>query len=342
MVAHQLPLQQLEEEQAVHPHQAQGQGHFLQLGLQGVAVGGALGQRQVIEPVAGGELAQGVFEQGAGLPLGLGAAANAAQAALLVLLQPHQIQQLVVELLVEGVGVAPSRQGLLQQVSRVEEAVEGQQLGGLGGQAGAQVHVGHAQLAFQRGQLLAGNAFVEEVGIGGGLGPRLPVAKRLHQGLILPEQPVEVHGIEHVPLVAGRDDEAAKVVGLLVGAVLQVVEQQLLHGLAVEVVGGQHLAGVLGSLHLQHHRHRRVGRIAEVQHEVALVVHVAVARAALGKWGHGQQEVENVGFCVSLNLVRVEVLEHLGEVAAEFGELFWGWAQAAQVGSGRVGGQQAG
>ncbi|TGE19613.1 hypothetical protein E5J99_02325 [Hymenobacter elongatus] len=337
VVAHELALQQLEKQQPVDPHQAQGQGHALALGGGGVAVAEAVGLGHVVEAVAGFELAQGVFEQGAGLPLALGAAPDAAHAALLVLAQAHEVEQLVVELLVERVGVAPAGEGLLEQVGGVKQAVEGREGGGRSGQAGAQVYVGHAQLAVQGGQLAAGNAFVEEVSIGAGLGPGLPVAEVLHESLVLPEQTVEVGGVEHVPLVAGGDDEAAEVVGFVVGAVFEVVEQQLVQGLAVEVVGGQHFLGVLGALHFQHHAHRRVGRVAEVQHQVALAVHVAVAGAALGGPAHAAQKVKNMGFAVPLNLVGVEVAEHLSQMPPKFGELLGGGLEAAQRGGGSIG-----
>ena len=50
VVAHQLPLLQLEKQQVVHPHQAQSQGHFFGLGRQGVAVGARSAAVRLLRP----------------------------------------------------------------------------------------------------------------------------------------------------------------------------------------------------------------------------------------------------------------------------------------------------
>ena len=147
---------------------------------------------------------------------------------------------------------------------------------------------------------------------------------------------MEIHGVEHVPLVAGGHHEPLEVVGPVVAAVLQVVQQQLLKRLAVEVLGGEHLGRVLGTFPFQPHGHGGVGGFAQVQHQVALVVHVAVAAAAPSGLTHRPQEVENVGFAMPLDFGGVEVAKHLREVAVEIGELGGGRTQAAQGGRGEV------
>ena len=114
MVAHQLAFQQLEEEQAVHPHQAQGEGHFFALAFRSVSV---IGQRiggQAGQAVANIHLVQDVFQQGAGLALGFRAAPNLAHPALLLFFQTHQVQQLVVKLLVQGIGIGSGVRVFLQ------------------------------------------------------------------------------------------------------------------------------------------------------------------------------------------------------------------------------------
>ena len=72
---------------------------------------------------------------------------------------------------------------------------------------------------------------------------------------------------------------------------------------------------------------RRGGGFAQVQHQVALAVHVAVAAGGAGGRSSRQQEVEDVGLGVPLNLGRVEVAQQLGQVLPKRGELGNGGAE---------------
>ena len=63
------------------------------------------------------------------------------------------------------------------------------------------------------------------------------------------------------------------------------------------------------SVRHQHPRHGGVGRLAQVQHQVALAVHVAVAAAAPRRLAHRPQKVEDVRLAVPLKLASAQAIK---------------------------------
>ena len=162
-------------------------------------------------------------------------------------------------------------------MSGPEDAPQVRQLGIAEGRAGNEGDVHGVQRFGELFKVFPGNILVEIIGGGARQSPFFKFREQTVKDLVLHKQPVKIAGIEDVPVEAGGHHKTAELRGLSRRLILAVVIDELLESLAVEVARGQHLDGVFIALHLHQYTHGRGGRVAEVQHQVAVPFAVYVA-----------------------------------------------------------------